>query len=178
MTQKAMTQKMAGKEIRRRGGLRPLGKALRPLMQPLLKKRPPLEAALLLDWQDAAGQEIAALCQPLALRPQGPAGAKAGALELACLSWAALELQHRAPQLIGRVNAFLGVRAVERLRIKQVARLPGPGAAPAGLPAPPEPLKGLPGSGHEALDRALARLAGTLASRRDHASHRNQDGVT
>ncbi|MBC6405051.1 MAG: DUF721 domain-containing protein [Rhodospirillales bacterium] len=168
-----MTQKTAGKETRRRGGLRPLGKALRPLMQPLLKKRPPLEAALLLDWQDAVGQEIAALCQPLALRPQGPAGAKAGALELACLSWAALELQHRAPQLIGRVNAFLGVRAVERLRIKQVARLPGPGAAPAGpLAPPPEPLKGLPGSGHEALDRALARLAGSLASRRD------QDGAT
>ncbi|MBC6416831.1 MAG: DUF721 domain-containing protein [Rhodospirillales bacterium] len=168
-----MAQKRPGNETRRRGGLRPLGKALRPLMRPLLKKRPPLEAALLLDWQDAVGQEIAAFCQPLALRPEGPAGAKAGALELACLSWAALELQHRAPQLIGRVNTFLGVRAVERLRIKQVARLPGPGAAPAGLPVPPpEPLKGLPGSGHEALDRALARLAGTLASRCD------QDGVT
>ncbi len=159
-----------------RRGFRPLGSALRPVVKPLLKKRPPLEAALLLDWNEAVGDELAALCQPLKLRRDRRGGDQIAALEVACLSWAALELQHRAPQLIERVNNFLGVPAVQRLRIRQVARLTTEGGRtrPSSLPAaagpeePPPPDASLPSSGNEALDRALARLSGTLRSRRHH----------
>ncbi len=162
------------------GGLEPLGKTLRPLVKPLLRKRPPLEASLLLDWQEAVGAELAGLCQPLRLRRERRAEVQVGSLEVACLSWAALELQHRAPQIIERVNAFLGVPAVQRLRIRQVAQLnqrpkplPDSRAAPVEREnrktgqdkmSPPD----LPNSGHEDLDRALARLAGTFRSRGDH----------
>ena len=45
-----------------------------------------------------------------------------------------MELQHLAPQLIERINAFVGYRAVERLRFVQG---PLPGAAEP--PAPPPP---------------------------------------
>ncbi len=153
-------------------GLRPLGTALRPLVKPLLKKRPPLEAALLLDWNEAVGPELAALCQPLRLKRERRAETQVGALEVACLSWAALELQHRAPQVIERVNAFLGVPAVERLRIRQVARLPGSrpqkDSGPPAFAPPPAPPPVLPSSGNSALDLALARLAGTLQSQGHH----------
>ncbi|GAB5468541.1 MAG: hypothetical protein Kilf2KO_15710 [Rhodospirillales bacterium] len=143
-------------------------------MKPLLHQRPALEAALLLDWRQAVGEELAALCQPVKLRQERRGGSRVGSLEVACLAWGALELQHRAPQVMDRVNTFLGVSAVQRIKIKQVARLAQPGPAarrPAqaprpGLP-PAAPIAG-PSSGHAALDRALARLAGSVARRGDH----------
>lgn len=169
-------------------GLQPLGKTLRPLVKPFLRKRSPLEASLLLDWDQAVGAELASLCRPLKLRRERRADAQVGALELACLSWAALELQHRAPQVIERVNAFLGVSAIQRLRIRQVAQLsPSLPSGLQGSKASRGPSVGaanrrrgrqdsedegsapdLPSSGHEELDRAFARLAGTIRSRGDH----------
>ncbi|MEQ8654922.1 MAG: DciA family protein [Kiloniellales bacterium] len=153
-----------------------MGKTLRPLVKPLLRKRPALEASLLLDWDEAVGPELAKLCQPLKLRRERRADKQIGALEVACLSWAALELQHRAPQVIERVNAFLGLQAIERLRIRQVARLDRhrpQRKSPERLHSHQEPQDklsppDLPSSGHDALDRALARLAGTVRSRGDH----------
>ncbi len=151
----------------RGGGLKPLGKAVRPLVKPLLRGRPPLEAALLLDWHVAVGAELAALCEPVKLRRERRGAERVGALEVACLSWAALELQHRAPQMIERINTFLGVPAVHRLRIRQVARLTRAGTAAP--PSEPRPLAAaiLPGpsSGHEGLDQALARLVRTMRDR-------------
>ncbi|MEO1194216.1 MAG: DciA family protein [Pseudomonadota bacterium] len=154
-----------------RPGLRPLATSLRPVMKPLLSRRPPLEAALLLDWTQAVGEDLASLCQPVKLRRERRGGSHVGALEVACLSWGALELQHRSPQMIDRINAFLGVPAVQRLKIRQVSRLPQAAKPKRQAIAPPPEeanLPVLPESGHPGLDRALARLAGSLKRRRDH----------
>lgn len=73
----------------------------------------------------------------------------------------ALEIQHSAPQLIARVNAHLGWRAVGRLAIRQ-----GPltRAARPGRPPPPDPRaiaraeQAVTGVEDEALRKALVAL--------------------
>lgn len=109
----------AASEIRL-GGLRPLGDSLSRLMKPLVKGRPLAEAQLLLEWPAIVGEELAALASPLKVRFDRPAERLDGVLELACDSGAALELQHRAPQVIERVNTWLGYPAIVRLRLKQL----------------------------------------------------------
>jgi len=106
-------------EKERGGGARPLGQLLAPLIRPLAKKRPPAEAALLTDWPGIVGPELAQLAWPLRLRFDRPSERSQGVLELACEGVAAVEVQHLAPQFIGRVNAYLGYPAVARLRIRQ-----------------------------------------------------------
>lgn len=150
----------------RRGGLRPLGDSLSRLMKPLLRGRPLAEAQLLLEWPAIVGEELAALARPLKVRFDRPAERLGGVLELACDGGAALELQHRAPQILERVNAWLGYPAVERLRLKQVRR-PLPAVRLPAVPPPrprqaPAPAPALPPSGDAALDLALARLQEAL----------------
>src|SRR5690606_27153842 len=128
---------------RRQQGLRPLGDSLARVVRPLVKDRPLAETQLLLDWPSIVGEELAALARPLKVRFDRPAERLGGVLELACDGGAALELQHRAPQLIERVNAWLGYPAIARLRLRQVERgKPGPAAARA--PAPAARAKPLP----------------------------------
>jgi hypothetical protein len=45
-----------------------------------------------------------------------------------------MEFQHREPQIIERINAYLGHRAVDRLKLIQG---PMPNRRPAGAPLPP-----------------------------------------
>lgn len=106
-------------EKERGGGARPLGQVLAPIIRPLAKQRPAAEAALLADWPAVVGPELARLAWPLRLRFDRPAERSQGVLELACDSAAAVEVQHLAPQFIGRVNAYLGYPAVARLRLRQ-----------------------------------------------------------
>lgn len=149
---------------RRQGELRPLAQSVAGVVRPLLKERPTAEAGLLLDWPAIVGEELAALARPLKVRFDHPAERRQGVLELACDGPAALELQHRAPQLIERVNAYLGYPAIARLRFRQGRRpaRTAPPEQPARLAAKPLPL---PPTGHEPLDRALGFLAASLAAR-------------
>ncbi len=159
-----------GEGTPRRGRVRTLAQALQPVVRPLLKDRPLAEAQLLLDWPEIVGEHFAALCRPLKVRFARRGERRDGVLELACSGPAALELQHASPQLIQRVNAFLGYPAIARLGLKQV--LSGPAAqlgprrpaAPAAAPATPAPAGA--SSGDERLDRALAGLGAAVASRR------------
>lgn len=113
-------------EKRDGGGAKPLGQLLAPIVRPLAKKRPAAEAALLTDWAAVVGSELAALAWPLKLRFDRPSERSQGVLELACESAAAVEVQHLAPQFIGRVNAYLGYPAVARLRLRQKSTLKRP----------------------------------------------------
>ena len=71
-------------------------------------------AALIEEWDSVIGPELAATCQPvkLAFPPRQRDG---GTLHIRADSGTALELQHLEPQIIQRVNAFLGYAAVARL---------------------------------------------------------------
>lgn len=101
-------------------GLRTVGLAVSKLGAPILGKRGGgLLIRLKADWPAIVGAEWAAATWPTAL-------GRDGGLKLRTISAAALEVQHRAPLLIERINAYLGRPAVTRLRLVQ-----GP------LPLPP-----------------------------------------
>jgi hypothetical protein len=132
----------------------PLGNLLPRLTRPAFRKRSPAGAQIMADWPQMVGPALAAVTSPQRL--------SAGTLVLACSGPVAMELQHLAPELIGRINGHLGRAAVERLRFMQVAPAAGPRAAPpappAAIPAPVQDrLAGLPaGELRDALEN-LAR---------------------
>ena len=115
-----------------------LGAILPPLVRPVLRKRAPSIAALLAEWEAVVGPAIAAVTVPKRLA--------AGTLTLAASPPIALELQHLAPQLLARVNAYLGTEAASRLRF-----------APSTATATPRPAPPLPSP------EALARVAAAVA---------------
>lgn len=143
----------------RHGTPRALGAILPPLVRPVLKKRAPSIAALLADWEAVAGPAIAAVALPRRLA--------AGTLTLACSPTVALELQHLAPQLLQRINTFLGTSAVARLRFApDTARAPArpPPAPPRAVPAEVAAAVAALPSGE--LRQALAALGAALAGHR------------
>lgn len=107
------------------GGPRPLGALVPALTRPAFKRKSPAGAQIMADWPALVGPALAAVTQPLRLAQ--------GTLTLACAGPVAMELQHLAPQLAGRINAALGRVAVERFRFVQQAPA---GAAARGRPAP------------------------------------------
>jgi hypothetical protein len=127
---------------------------LAPVLRPAFKRRAPAAAALLADWPQLAGAELAARAAPLKFA--------AGTLTLACTGPTAMELQMCAEQIISRLNLSLGQNMVERLRFVQQA--PGVGApTPRAMPrAPIPPPPGLP---EGPLGAALAKLYQGIKSR-------------
>ncbi len=68
-------------------------------------------------WREIVGENLAARTEPVKLsRPRHGAGA---VLELKVDGPAATLIQHQAPELLMRVNLFLGQGSVDRLRIVQ-----------------------------------------------------------
>ncbi len=104
-----------------------LGAVLLPLVRPALRKRAPSIAALLAEWEAVVGPAIAAVTVPKRLA--------AGTLTLAASPPIALELQHLGPQLLARINAYLGTEAAVRLRFAPSAASP----VPRLVPPPPSP---------------------------------------
>ena len=92
-------------------GPRPLGALIPPIVRPAFKKRSPATAQVLADWKIIMGPAIAATTTPRKLF--------AGTLSIACIGPVAMELQHLAPTLIGRINAHMGQILVSRLRFVQ-----------------------------------------------------------
>lgn len=125
------------------GGPRPLGTLIPGLTRPAFKRKSPAGAQIMADWPALAGPAIAAVTQPLRL--------SSGTLTLACSGPVALELQHLAPQLAGRINAALGRVVVERFRFVQQAPA---GAAPRARPRPRQ----------AALPARVESALGTVAS--------------
>jgi len=97
------------------------------------------------EWASIVGSEIASLTWPEAL-------GRDGALKLRVDPRLALELQHRAPLLIERINGFFGRAAVARLSLVQ-APLPLAASARPSRAAAPRPAD------ESALDATLADIA-------------------
>ena len=91
---------------------RAIARSLAKVTRPALEKRGRVFAALVAAWPELAGPRLAGdtaldrLAQP---RDGGP-----GTLHLRVTPVLALEVQHLTPQLIERINAFLGHAAVGR----------------------------------------------------------------
>lgn len=128
---------------------RAISRSLAKLTRPALEKRGRDFAALVAGWAEVAGSRLAgdtALDRLARPRDGGP-----GVLHLRVTPGLALEIQHTAPQLIERINAFLGHAAVERIAMVQrpVAGIRRPSPQRARLPRP---------AGHAAAAAAVAQV--------------------
>jgi hypothetical protein len=133
-------------------GLRPLGGFIPRLTRPAFKRRSPAGALLMSDWAGIVGPAIAAVTVPKRLT--------GGTLTIGCSGPVAMELQHLAPQLIGRVNAALGSVTVEALRFVQQAPAAAPTSKARTVAPLPDTVRGaLDTVGSPELRDALARLA-------------------
>jgi hypothetical protein len=130
----------------RRPGFRAAGANLPKIIGPIIARHGGgILARLKAQWGSIVGPELAAATWPEVL-------ARGGTLKLRVAPAKALELQHRAPLVIERVNLFFGRQAVTRLALVQ---------GPLPLPAPPSRLPARPLLAAEAmaLDRQLAGIA-------------------
>lgn len=120
--------------------------------------------ALAARWREIVGETLAARTEPVRLsRPRGGGGV----LELKVAGPAATLIQHQAPEILQRVNLFLGAGAVEKLRIvqgvvRQDAAAPPPSRrrskAPLDAAQEAELEAGLAAAPESPLKSALRRL--------------------
>jgi hypothetical protein len=149
-----------GRERRpeRHSGFRAAGASVARIVAPIVARHGGgIITRLKSEWAAIVGPGLAAATWPESL-------ARGGTLKLRVSSGKALEVQHRAPLLIERVNLFFGREAVTRLALVQ-GPLPLP--APAAPRPPGRPLAAgeaaaldgqLAGVGSPELRAALARL--------------------
>jgi hypothetical protein len=142
--------------------MRPIAAELQHLIGKPLGKRGFGEGGLIAEWPAVAGEEVARHTAPLKLSfPRGQR--REGTLTLRTTGAFATELQHMAPQLLERINGYLGYGAIARLKIEQ-GQLPRRRRSAMLQPAPLAPAEetGLSEAllpiGDEDLHRALQAL--------------------
>jgi len=120
----------------------PAGRPLGKLVKALDEKFGQGEGGLKARWREIAGETLARRTEPVKLvrRKGAPA-----TLEIRVDGPAATLIQHQAPEILQRVNLFLGADAVDRLRIVQgpvrpVAAAPSAAVAKARGRRKPPPL--------------------------------------
>ncbi|HZL59089.1 MAG TPA: DciA family protein [Stellaceae bacterium] len=151
MTDKPATpNKPAGFGTDRRGGMRALAANLPAIARPVLGKRGFGEAQLVAQWPAIVGEDLARNLMPEKLSFAGRQR-QDGTLRARVEPAFALIAQHREPQILERINAFFGYRAVARLALVQ-----GPLPRDARRAAPP--ARPLDAAEHSALDQRLAGI--------------------
>lgn len=146
-----------------------LGDLVQKTLDPVVKKRGFASTRLLADWETVVGARIAGLGVPEALKFSRGRDA-GGTLLIGCTSGDALDLQHLQPQLIERVNAYLGWRAVEAVRLQTGRR------RPARSPAREGTLKG--GSQGQRNDATSQGRLGTALARWDEGVRKRTSDLT
>jgi hypothetical protein len=136
-------------------GPRQLGALIPPLVRPAFRKRSPATAQVLADWEQIVGPAIAAVTVPRKLFQ--------ATLAIACAGPIAMELQHLAPVLIGRINAHMGQVIVTRLRFVQDLP-PAKPAAPVRIPATEAAHRAVTGLPEGPLRDALESLGRMVLS--------------
>jgi hypothetical protein len=102
----------------RRGAMRALAADVPHIVKPALGKRGFVEGQLVAQWADVVGSELALRLLPEKLT--FPPGRRSdGTLRLRVAPGFALEVQHREPQILERLNAFFGYHALTRLVLVQ-----------------------------------------------------------
>ncbi|MEM9784722.1 MAG: DUF721 domain-containing protein, partial [Pseudomonadota bacterium] len=84
------------------------------------------EPAVLLHWPDIVGEELATLCRPVKVI-HGRSRDLSRALLVAAEGVAAPLVEHRAEEIVARVNAHYGYGAISRLKITQTGLTHPPG---------------------------------------------------
>ena len=159
-----------------KGGARAIGSYVARALDPAARARGFATTALLSDWPAIAGRELAQFTMPDRViwprrrdeRVEAPARghkSEGATLVLRVEGPRAIEVQHRSAQILERVNAYFGYRAVTEMRFVQA---PIRRAKPRPAPKPPLPPYSLPKSAgieDEGLARALSRLGAGAKSR-------------
>jgi hypothetical protein len=153
---------------------RSVGEYVPALMRPAFEKYGFSSAAILTDWAALAGPELAAYTAPERLKwPRQKTGesntAQSGATLILRVSGArALEVEHRRPQIIERLNASFGYRAVAEIRLVQAPLAIRETRPPRSMPeTDPGKLSALSDIREERLRAAVAKLASGVQSRRN-----------
>ncbi|MBF9035188.1 DUF721 domain-containing protein [Rhodobacterales bacterium HKCCE2091] len=162
-------------EARRGRGFEPASKLVAGHLRGPMTRRGFAEAKLLTRWSEIAGPELAAIAAPVALKHGRGMG---GTLILLATGSNAPILQMRQAEVIERVNACYGYRAVSRISITQTAPrgfsegqaefAAKPGATRKPDPDPAamaEAETGLARIGDDRLREALGRLARNVLAR-------------
>jgi hypothetical protein len=93
------------------------GRSLAPLIRALDEKFGQGSDGLAARWREIVGEALARRTEPVKLtKPRGGGGA---VLDLKVEGPAAALIQHQAPDILARVNLFLGAGTVARLRVVQ-----------------------------------------------------------
>lgn len=88
------------------------------IVKPALGKRGFAEGQMVAQWAEIVGADLARRTMPEKLTFP-PGERRDGTLRLRVASGFALEAQHREPQILERLNAFFGYRALARLVLVQ-----------------------------------------------------------
>jgi len=106
------------------------GRGLRRLLKDLDEKFGQGPGALQARWREIVGPDIAKRTEPVKLTK--PRGGGPSALEIRVAGASAALIQHQAPEIVARVNLFLGAGTVNKLRIVQgpLRNLTGPTTKP------------------------------------------------
>jgi hypothetical protein len=129
---------------------RPLSALVAPCLGDVFARQGFASGELVTHWAEVVGADIAALAEPLKLqwpRPVADDPPEPATLMLRVEGPAAIEVQHLAPQILERVNRYLGWRAVGRIGIRQAPLSRAPARK---RPPPPD-------------EAATAAIAATLA---------------
>lgn len=155
-------------------GPRPLARTIPKIAAKALGRQGQAFGALLAEWSSIMGPVTGARSAPEKL--SFPPGRREGAtLSVRAPAGIAVEIQHAEPQIIERINAFLGFRAVARLRLVQAPLRTAPRPAryrPRPLSEEEESAirESVAGIEDEALRDAMTRLGRAIAARtRDRA---------
>ena len=136
----------------RRGAMRALAVDVPHIVKPVLGKRGFVEGQLVAQWAEIVGSDLARHMLPEKLTfPSSQR--RDGTLRLRVESGFALEAQHREPQILERLNAFFGYRALTRLVLVQ-APLP----VTADRDSVPRRQRNLADAERAALERRVATI--------------------
>lgn len=134
----------------RQARMRPIAAELNGLIGKPMGRRGFAEGGLVAHWPAVVGEEIARATAPLKLSyPRGER--RGGTLTLVVASARAVEIQHLVPQILERINGYLGFTAVARLKLEQ-GRLPRPRRTAMREPAPLAPAE------RASLEQAVTRI--------------------
>lgn len=104
---------------RKAEGLTRLSEGIAPLLKKLLGKQGLAEIEILSNWINIVGEEIAEYSLPQKIEFKS-GSRNGGILHLIAAGGAfALEIQHKTPIILEKVNTFFGYRAVEKIKIIQ-----------------------------------------------------------
>ena len=166
---------------RQRSFARAVGSYVPKLTQKAMQKFGFSTAALFADWPSIVGRELASHTQPQRLKwprasenagdlPAEECGRPGATLVLQVSAARALDIQYKGAQIVERINAYFGYRAIAELRIVQVPvgpepRQPTPRDVVAQKARPSTPGPDLSKIEDPGLREALERMQRGIAKR-------------